>query len=390
MDDLANPYTPGAGEHPAALTGRDAQISQFRLLLGRLERRKAEKRMIISGLRGVGKTVLLNEFETIAEGEGWSTASREVASDTDLRFAIAEMSHEILRGLTRRTMGERLRRALGVLKAFSVKTPEGYEITVDVDALTGYADTGDLERDTVELFLEIGAAALEAKTGVLFLFDEMQLLQKRDLEALCAAVHRVGQKRLPVALAGAGLPHLPTLLVEAKTYAERLFAYPELGPLDREAAEAALVLPAHDEGVEYEPEALQRILDYSEGYPYFLQEYGKFAWRVAPRSPITLAGVEKACPLVQDELDREFFQLRFNKATPAERRYMAAMADLGDGPQSSDQVAKHLGYAGMQGASVIRDRLIKKGLVYSPERGLVAFTVPHFADYMRRKFPFES
>jgi hypothetical protein len=257
------------------------------------------------------------------------------------------------------------------------------EFSFDPGAVAGAS--GNLERDLTGLFVELGETARQHDTGVVFLIDEMQFLGREEIEAIAAAMHRMSQKQLPIALAGAGLPQLPGLIVEAKSYAERLFSYPDLGPLGVQAARRALVEPAAAEGVSYTEGALARIVELSGCYAAFVQAYGKEAWNMAPCSPIKLADVQASEPVVQSKLDDEFFHVRFEKATPAERRYMAAMADLGEGPYRTGEVAKRLNI-GVSSTSVHRDALIKKGLIYSPDHGEVDFTVPHFSPFMRRRY----
>ena len=259
------------------------------------------------------------------------------------------------------------------------------EFSFDPERVT--ASTGNLERDLTQLLVELGAAAQDHETGVVFLIDEMQFLKREEMKAVAAAMHRISQLKLPVALVGTGLPQLPGLMVDAKSYAERLFAYPEIGRLSETAARDALVQPARAESIEYEPAALDRVVELSGCYPAFIQAYGKEVWNMAPSSPITIADVKAAEPLVRGRLDDEFFHVRFEKATPAERRYMAAMADTGDGPYRARDVVERLGSS--SGTSVHRDSLIKKGLIFSPDFGLVDFTVPHFATFMRRRYPFK-
>ena len=392
MDRVLNPYSPGAGTPPPALTGREKQEDDFRLLLARLAAGRAERSMVVSGLRGVGKTVLLGGFQGIAAAEGWIAPDLlEIRPETEFRAAMARLTRETLRRMSLKVRAkDKLKSAVGVFKAFSVKLPNEYggaEFGVDVGAALGTADSGDLEYDLETLFEEIGVVARESGTGVVFLIDEMQFLTKQDMEALCAAMHRVGQKTLPVALAAAGLPQLPGRLVEAKSYAERLFTYPRLGKLGDEAARAALRKPARDAGADYDEDALDYILGYTEGYPYFLQQYGKIVWDNATGSPITLADARATEPFVQEKLDEEFFHVRFEKATPAERTYMVAMADLGDGPQGSGAIANHMKRL-VTSVSLMRGALIKKGLIYAPDTGLADFTVPHFADFMRRRYPY--
>jgi len=390
VDPLANPYSMGAGNPPPALTGRARQEEQFETLLGRLTRGRGEQSMIVWGLRGVGKTVLLLEFQSIADRMGWVAADPiEVKSDTDLRAEIAQHAYQALSLLSRRrAVGDTLKRFTRILSGFKVgaSTAGNVEFSFDPDAV-GSGSTGDLERDLTELCTELGEVAKQHEAGVVFLIDEMQFLKNDEMEAVAAAMHRMSQRRLPVALAGTGLPQLPGLMVEAKSYAERLFSYPKLDRLADEDAREALRAPALEEGVDFTDDALTRLLELSGNYPAFLQAYGKEVWNTAPRSPITLEDVEAAEPVVQAKLDEAFFHTRFEKATPTERRYMSAMAELGDNPQSSSNVAALLGYKSSRGASLHRDSLIKKGLIYSPDHGLVDFTVPHFAPFMRRRYP---
>jgi hypothetical protein len=390
VDPLANPYSMGAGNPPPALTGRAEQEQQFRTLIGRLDRGRNEQSMIVWGLRGVGKTVLLLEFQGIADRMGWVAADPiEIKSDTDFRAEVAQHAYQALIRLDRRhSVGDKLKRLSRMLQGFKVGTTSegGFEFSFDPEAAAG-SSSGDLERDLTQLFTELGEVARSHDTGVVFLIDEMQFLKKDEMEAVAAAMHRMSQRQLPLALAGTGLPQLPGLMVDAKSYAERLFSYPKLDRLPDDAARDALSLPAREEGVEYTPDALDRMLELSGNYPAFLQAYGKDIWNTAPNSPITLEDVTAAEPIVQAKLDDEFFHTRFEKATPAERRYMSATADLGDSPQTSLAVAKRLGYKTSSGASVHRDSLIKKGLIYSPDHGLIDFTVPHFAAFMRRRYP---
>jgi AAA ATPase domain len=381
----------GAGNPPPALTGREAQERQFRTLLARLSGGLSDRSMIVSGLRGVGKTVLLLEFESIAKDAGW-TAPRpfEIKSDTDFRSELADAAYQALLQLSaRKALGERLRSFTGLLRGFKVgaSSDGSLEFSFDPDAVSG--STGNLERDLTNLFEELGRTAQEHETGVVFLVDEMQFLAREELEAVAAAMHRMSQTKLPVALVGAGLPQLPGLLVDAKSYAERLFAYPRLGPLSAEAARQALVVPAKARDVVWENDALARIISESGRYPAFIQAYGKEAWNYTPHSPIRAIDVQGAEPLVLAELDEEFFHVRFEKATEREREYMAAMADLGEGHYRTAEVAKRLGKQPSY-TSAPRDSLIKKGLIYSPDYGQVDFTVPKFSPFMRRRYPLEA
>jgi AAA ATPase domain len=377
-----------AGNPPRALTGRETQKHQFRTMLGRLAREMNEPSMIVFGLRGVGKTVLLLEFESIADASGWTAPDPiEIRSDTDFRAELADAAYQALLRLDRRrALGDRLKTFTRLLSGFKVGASiEGsVEFSFDPSAVGG--STGNLERDLTHLFVELGETAREHETGVVFLIDEMQFLKREEMEAVAAAMHRMSQKQLPIALAGAGLPQLPGLMVDAKSYAERLFSYPEIGPLSPDAARQALFEPAQAEGVGFEDDALRRIVELSGCYAAFVQAYGKETWNMAPGSPITLADVQAAEPVVEAKLDEEFFHVRFEKATPAERRYMAAMANLGDGPYKTGDVAGRLG-GRASSSSVHRDSLIKKGLIFSPDHGEVNFTVPHFSPFMRRRYP---
>ncbi len=377
-----------AGNPPRALTGREAQIEQFRTLLGRLGRGMNEPSMVIFGLPGAGKTVLLLEFESIADALGWTAPDPiEIRPDTDFRAELADAAYQALLRLDRRcALGDRLKSFTRLLNGFKVgaSTEGKLEFSFDPSAVGG--STGNLERDLTHLFVELGETAREHETGVVFLIDEMQFLKREEMEAVAAAMHRMSQKQLPIALAGAGLPQLPGLMVDAKSYAERLFSYPEIGPLSPDAARQALFEPAQAEGVGFEDDALARIVELSGCYAAFVQAYGKETWNMAPGSPITLADVQAAEPVVEAKLDEEFFHARFEKATPAERRYMAAMADLGDGTYKTGDVAGRLG-GRASSSSVHRDSLIKKGLIFSPDHGEVDFTVPHFSPFMRRRYP---
>jgi hypothetical protein len=390
VDAVANPYTMSAGNPPPALTGRDPQLQQWEVLVRRLSRGRSDQSLIVSGLRGVGKTVLLLELQGIADRTGWVTSDPiEVRSDTDFRAELADRAFQALTHLDRRVgLGERTPSFTRLLQGFriGVSADGGVEFSFDASPA---AATGDLERDLTELFVQLGEVARDHGTGVAFFVDEMQFLKQAELEAVAAAMHRMSQKRLPIALAGTGLPQLPGLIVDAKSYAERLFAYPRLDRLTPDAAREALERPAQEEGVAYDHAALDRILELSGCYPAFLQAYGREVWNTAPKSPIAIEDVQAAEPLVQIKLDEQFFHVRFEKATPTERRYMSAIAALGDGPQQSGQVAAKMGRSSRSGGSVHRDSLIKKGLIYSPEHGLVDFTVPYFAAFMRRRYPFD-
>lgn len=348
--------------------------------------------MLITGLRGVGKTVLLNTFEGIAQSAGFATAPKEITHETDFRAAMAQLARRALVSVSTfeklKATGKKGLRALGVLKAFKLRLPDGGpEISVDVDAALGFGDSGDLEDDLGDLLMALGEAAAEYDKGVVFLLDEVQFLSKPDLEALISALHRCSQRAVPVTLVGAGLPQLPQLAGEAKSYAERLFNFPRIDSLDAKAARDALQLPAEQEGAGYHSDAIGRILAFTKGYPYFLQVFGRVAWNVAPGPQITLGDVREAEREVIAELDGNFFRVRVARCTPAELAYLSAMASLGDGPQRSGEIATALEKPGAPNVGPTRARLIQKGLIFSPDHGLNEFTVPMFADFMRRHHP---
>jgi hypothetical protein len=388
MDPVSNPYTPGAGSRPPALAGRDEELRTFEILLERLRRGRSEKSMLITGLRGVGKTVLLDTFERIAEDAKFATAFSEITHETDFRAMIARDARRTLLSISpvdrMKQMG---RRAVAVFKAFSIKVPDGPEISVDMEAALGHGDSGDVSEDLTDLFIALGRAAKEHKTGVVFFFDEIQFLARDELEALIAALHRVSQQALPLTLIGAGLPQIPELTGAAKSYSERLFNFPKIGMLPAEEARRALVVPAEAEGAGYEDAAVEVVLAFTEGYPYFLQEYGKHVWNLADGPMIRQKDARQARRHVQLHLDDNFFRVRIARCTTAELEYLTAMAKIGDGPYKSGEIAKRMGKSGPQNVAATRARVIEKGLVYSPSYGLNAFTVPHFADYMRRSFP---
>ncbi|MDX6370874.1 MAG: hypothetical protein QOG93_2376 [Gaiellaceae bacterium] len=387
MDRSTNPYTPNAGAPPRFLAGRRSQVEDFRVLLKRLGRGYTEQSLIVTGLRGVGKTVLLGEYQKVAAEEGWIAVDAEVSKSTPFAPQMANLARRaLLRTSPRTKWGDRARAAAGVLKSFSLTVqPDGsLAAGLDVDREWGRADTGNLNDDLADVFEAVGTAAAEKATGVVFLFDEIQFLSKRELEALIGAVHRTVQRQLPITFAGAGLPQLPGLAGEAKSYAERLFKFPMIGELDDEAAREALVEPAQAEDVHYEDDAVDLIVRYTEGYPYFIQEFGRSVWDLAEGPElITASEAASAQTLVEVELDESFFRARVGRSTPEELRYMRAMAQLGSDAQKASEVADVLGKASEQVAP-LRARLINKGLLYTPRYGFAKFTVPQFDRFMRR------
>lgn len=391
MDQRLNPYTPGSGIKPRRLAGRDGDLDAFALLLGRLADGQPERSLIYSGLRGVGKTVLLLEFETLAREAGWACNEVEEVGSGDFRQIFAELAYQMLLSMSRRKrMQSRATAALGVLKAFTLGLPGGITARIDVEASKGTADTGDPERDLATLLVEVGQVAQTGGTGAVFFLDEMQGLDKVALEAVCMAMNRVGQRSLPVALVGAGLPPLPRLLRAAKPYAERMFSYHELDRLSDAEARLALIAPAAQFDVEYEPRAVELIVDASAGYPHFLQEYGRVLWNEVDSSPIRARDVQSAQALISEALSRRFFRDRFETASDAEQRYLSAMAELGDEPARTAEVAARAGYKDIGSTSLLRENLLRKDLIFSPRRGLVAFTVPLFAAYVREHHPLGS
>jgi len=387
-----NPYTPGAGRKPPSLVGRDRDLEDFQSLVERLGTGAYERSLIYSGLRGVGKTVLLMEFDVLATEADWATTDvQEVGSQPDFRITFARLATRLLREASRRhRIRERVDRALGVVKAFSLAVPSGLQITLDVDAVTGVADSGDPEQDLTDLLIEIGEVMQSARTGALFLLDEMHNLDTPSLAAICIAFQAISRRGLPVALVGAGLPDLQVRLMSAKPYADRLFAYRELGRLSDAAARAALVGPAAARGVEYEEDAALLVVSEAAGYPYFLQEYGLELWNHVEESPITGDDVITVRETVRDSLAARFFGPRLDMATETEQRYLAAMADLGRTPCPSADVARVFGARDQRSVSAYRDGLIRKGLVWSPRRGQVDFSVPLFAEFLREHHPLAS
>jgi hypothetical protein len=404
VDPVRNPYAPGAGQRPPELAGRDAELQSFDVLLERVARTKPERSVVLTGLRGVGKTVLLNAMRGAAVRSGWGTGKLEARPDQPLRHPLAAALHLGVRELAQpnRTEADHV---LGVIKAFAQREPRGgagkapklrerWQPGIDAPAVTGRADSGDIEIDLVELLADVAGLAGDTGHGIAIFIDEMQDLGAEDVSALCAACHEISQQRLPLVVVGAGLPHLPAVLSASKSYSERLFRYARIDRLDRAAADAALRLPARDEDADFDDDALAAMYLATGGYPYFIQAYGKVAWDFAPRSPITAADIAVAVPEAEAELAVGFFGSRYERATPAEREYLRAMADTAaptvpdptaaDDAVSTAAVAQALGRP-PQSLSPARDGLLKKGLVYSAQRGKIAFTVPHFGRYLRQQ-----
>ncbi|MEO6790881.1 MAG: ATP-binding protein [Ornithinibacter sp.] len=397
MDPIRNPYAPGAGQRPPELAGRDEQLDAFDVVLERVARGRPERSIVLTGLRGVGKTVLLNALRSAAVRAGWGTGKLEARPEQSLRRPLSSAVHQAVRELG--PAGGAGDHALGVVRAFAQREPAGgagrgapklrdrWNPGITVPAVSGRADSGDIEIDLVELMSDLGGMAADTGRGIAIFIDEMQDLGADDVSALCAAAHEISQSRLPLIVVGAGLPHLPAVLSASKSYSERLFRYSRIDRLERAAADSALERPAAEEDAAFTGEALDAMYAATGGYPYFIQAYGKSVWDRATTSPITAADVAVAAPEAESELAVGFFGSRFERATPGEREYLRAMAevavDLGDETAAvpTSDVATQLGRK-PQSLSPARDALLKKGLIYSGERGRIAFTVPHFGRYL--------
>jgi hypothetical protein len=392
VDPVRNPFAPGAGQRPPELAGRDRELDAFDVVLERVARGRPERSLVLTGLRGVGKTVLLGELRSMALRAGWGAGKVEARPDADLRRPLSAALHRALRDVAvRHRAPDRVEEVLGVLKAFALRSSpsdaklrDRWQPGIDAPAVTGRADSGDIEIDLLELFSEVAELGRDVGAGVAVLIDEMQDLRPDDVSALCAACHELSQSRAPLVVVGAGLPHLPAVLSASKSYSERLFRYLNIGQLDRAEADRALTIPAADEDAKFEDDALDALYTASGGYPYFIQAYGKAAWDAAPASPITLKDVRMAAPDADAELAVGFFGSRYERATPGEREYLRAMAEVADGgdsPVGTAAVAEHLERK-PSSLSPARDSLLKKGLVFSAQRGHIAFTVPHFGRYL--------
>jgi len=385
MDPVRNPYSPGAGTPPPALVGREAQISEFNIALNRLNQGRPAKSILMHGLRGVGKTVLLSEFVNIAEDLGWAVQTIEASDNMDFPSVIGDAARKAgLSVSASRRMGDRFERVMGAIKSFSVTWDVHGGGSLEVKPFMGLGDSGDLETDLSDIMVELGRLAQDRKKGILFAIDELQYLSSNDLSALIQAFHKVSQKQVPVMIVAAGLPTLLGILGEARSYAERLFSFTAIGNLTVEDASDAITKPALDEGVRWSADAVQLVVGQTEGYPYFLQEFGKQTWDYAPAEDvITQDDAQQAIPLAMTELDNGFFQVRVDRISDSEKKYIKAMASLGSGPYASGDVAKALKKKTSQ-LGTVRDSLIKKGLCYAPEWGQIDFTVPMFNDFVQR------
>lgn len=390
MDPINNPFSPGAGSPPPELVGRDPILEQARVLLGRIKRKKSEKSMLLTGLRGVGKTVLLNKIEHLAKNDGYRTISIEAHEEKTLGLLISPPLRSLLYELDRLAgVGDKVKRGLAVLRSFisSLKfTVHEVSIGLDIEPEKGTADSGDLEIDLPSLFVAIGEAAEDRKCAVAIFIDEIQYFNQKELGALIMAMHKIQQRQLPLVLFGAGLPILPGLAGESKSYAERLFSFPDIGALSAEDAAKALQDPAKAAGVSFEAAALEEVFRMTKGYPYFVQEWGYQAWNQAPSSPITKQIIQNSTATVIPRLDQNFFRVRYDRLTPSEKNFLRAMAELGAGPQRTGDIADKLKVK-VTSLGPVRAKLIKKGMIYSPAHGDMAFTVPLFDKFMLRAIP---
>lgn len=390
MDKIRNPFSPGAGSPPPELAGRSDILEQADVLLGRVLARRPEKSMLLTGLRGVGKTVLLNEIDRRAKTAGYRTILVEAHEGKSLAVLLAPHLRRLLFELDRIAgAGDKARRGLAVLKSFvgAIKISVGeFDIGLDIEPEAGAADSGDLEVDLPSLFITVAEAAQERGVAVAILIDEIQYFKSVELSALIMGMHKMQQNQLPLVLIGAGLPILPGLAGESKSYAERLFNFPEVGPLPEPDANRALQDPVRVANEEFAPGALAEIFRLTQGYPYFLQEWGYQVWNHAVASPISLQVVQEASDLVSRRLDENFFRVRFDRLTPREKMFLRAMAELGGGACRTSDVADRL-HIKISTMGPLRAGLIKKGMIYSPSYGDVAFTVPLFDEFMRRAIP---
>jgi hypothetical protein len=390
MDPMQNPFSPGAGSPPPELAGRAPLLDQARITLGRVKAGRSERSFLLVGLRGVGKTVLLNKIKQLAVELDYRAVLIEAHEGKALAELLMPALRQLLISLDRMaTISQKAKRGLRVLRSFFNGVKLKYhdiEIGIDVDPEPGVADSGNLEADLAEVFVALGEAAAERQSAVALVIDEMQYLSEEELSALIMAVHQISQQQLPLLVVGAGLPQLVALAGRSKSYAERLFQFPEVGALQPADAADAVQEPVQEQGVEFTPEALQEIFTQTKGYPYFLQEWGYQAWNLATHSPIGIDVVRQATHESIRRLDANFFRVRFDRLTPREKEYLRALADLGDTAQRSGDIADRL-HVKVQSIAPARNGLIKKGMIYSPAHGDTAFTVPLFSEFMKRIMP---
>lgn len=390
MDITNNPFSPGAGSPPPELVGRSSVLEAAKILFARVLHGRSEKSFIMTGLRGVGKTVLLNEIAQLADQAHYHTIIIEAHENKSLTALLIPQLRNILFSLNRLALaGNKARRALAILKSFvnSVKVKVGeIELGIGVEPEVGTADSGDLETDLPHLFISIAEAALERETAIAIFIDEIQYFNTTEISALIMAMHKMQQKQLPLVLLGAGLPNLPAIMGESKSYVERLFRFPIIGPLSETEVMSALQDPVKISNVRFTQEALHKIYHDTQGYPYFVQEWGYQCWNHAKKSPISIKTVLEATILVTQHLDEDFFRVRFDRLTPSEKKYLRAMAEINNSIHPSGEIATLLGVT-VSSVTQIRSNLIKKGMIYSPSYGNIAFTVPLFGAFMKRVMP---
>ena len=393
MDPIKNPFSPGAGSPPPQLVGRDPILEQMRILLERIKNKRSEKSMLLTGLCGVGKTVLLVEAERLAKKIGYQTIFVEAHESKKLGPLIVPYLRRLLFDLDRIAgLSEKVKRGMAVLRSFmgTIKvTVNDVTLGLDIDPEKGSADSGDLEIDLPSLFVAIGEAADDRGCAVAILIDEIQYFAKKELGALIMAMHKVQQRQLPLVLLGAGLPILPGLAGESKSYAERLFNFPDIGALSEKETARALSEPVKKAGIVFDLKALEEVFHLTKGYPYFLQEWGYQAWNLATESPITLKVIQDTTSLVTSRLDQNFFRVRFDRLTPGEKNFLRKMAGLGPGSHKVGDIAEIL-KTKVSNLSPVRANLLKKGMIFSPSYGVIAFTVPLFDQFMIRAIPDEN
>lgn len=390
MDPRLNPYSPGAGNPPPEFSGRDQIIEEADIVLDRIKAGRSVRGVILYGLRGVGKTVLLNKIGLEAEIKGLHIIRIESPEDRSLPAILIPTLRSILLKINKgAVLKDKLARAMRAIGGFATALKVTYhdiEVGLNLDTEAGVADSGDLELDLVDLLTSVGEVALEHETAIIIVVDELQYVPEEQLAALITALHRISQRQLPITMIAAGLPQLLGQMGRAKSYAERLFTFIPIDKLDIPAAKDALCIPAQQENVHYEDGAMEEILEQTKGYPYFLQEWGKHSWNIAQTSPITKADVICATDAALTELDASFFRVRFDRLTPAEKKYVRAMAELGSGPHRSGDIATIL-HKEVSTIAPTRSSLIKKGMIFSPNHGDTAFTVPLFEGFMKRSIP---
>ena len=393
MDPVSNPFSPGAGSPPPELAGRDELLETARVALARLVRGRSSKSLILIGLRGVGKTVLLDRMRENAEAAGLATLRIEAPENRSLpallvpqlRLALLRLSRQ---AKTKDAAVHALRALAGFARSLKVKFAD-IEVGIDFEPEAGLADNGDLDQDLLALLEAVGLAAKRGEIALVMFIDELQYVPEEQLASLIMALHRCAQRSLPITLIGAGLPQLPGQMGRAKSYAERLFSFPVVGPLPHDAAADAISKPISHESTQINDDAIEEIVRVTHGYPYFLQQWGKFAWDRADESPITLDDVAEAGVDAVAALDESFFRVRFDRLTPTEKRYLRAMAEIGPGPHRSGDIAIQLGRK-VTALAPLRAQLIAKGMVWSPSHGDTAFSVPLFDEFMKRTMPGDS